>query len=322
MRGQLSDTSVADLCRRLADAGATGTLEVNHPSGTGRLALVDGRLVWAEPPTTHARLGDRLVHAGLLERGHLEEALAAQADDPRSRRLGALLVEQGRVSRDTIRVYVQEQILDTLVELSFRSEGTYVFAAWEAPEEDLPADLRVGDALAVVARRQEEWERIRETIPDPEAVPRQADPAAVDADHLEPDDLAILGVIDGRRSIRQLAATLGYGTYEAARLVYGLVLQGLVDVEAGQPSAPRAELDDAEFATLLDDLAADESPEPAVERDAAPEPTPEEPESPPAQPAEAAQPAPEPPLPRSRNGDVSEFLRELSQLASDEDRDR
>ena len=364
MRGSLAETSVADLCRRLADAGATGTLEVEHPAGRGRLSFVDGRLAWAEPPTGDARLGDRLVHAGLLSRQHLEDALAAQRELESPPQLGTLLVERGATSRDSIRVYVQEQILDALVELTLRSEGSYHFAPGAPPGEELPADLAVGDALAAVDRRKDQWERIRAAIPDAEVVPHATGQAPTSAERLEPDDVALLEAIDGRRSVRDLAVALGYGTYETVRIVYGLHLLGLVEARPPGPRPePSVDLDDEEFARLLEELdeedgpsevAAAEStgPEPmdelrailggvAEDRPARPEPAPtaegqveagdpeedgpaEEDEPDDAGEAESASAEPERTVPRgsrTRSGDVSEFLRELSQLAvDDEDR--
>lgn len=348
MRGSLAETSVADLCRRLADAGATGTLEVEHPAGRGLLSFVDGRLAWAEPPTGDARLGDRLVHAGLLSRQHLEDALAAQRELESPPQLGILLVERGAASRDSIRVYVQEQILDALVELTLRSEGSYHFAPGSPPGGELPADLAVNDALAAVGRRRDQWERIRAAIPDTEAVPHVAGQAPTSAERLEPDDVALLGAIDGRRSVRDLAVALGYGTYETLRIVYGLHLLGLVETRPPAPGPePSVDLDDEEFARLLEELDEEDGPTGAAASESAgPEPMAElreilggvtaEPAAEPEpghggdEPADAAEPegpeeevaaAPEPARrePRTRSGDVSEFLRELSQLAVDDD---
>lgn len=378
MRGTLSETSVADLCRQLADAGATGTLEVDHPTGRGLLSFVDGRLTGAEPPTAQARLGDRLVNAGSLSRQQLDAALADQGDATRPRRLGSVLVERGVVSRDTIRVYVQEQILDALVEMTLRSEGTYEFISGGPVSSDVPADLTVGDALAVVARRREQWERIRGAIADADAVPRAPSPALPPTDRLEPDDEAVLGAVDGRRSIREIAVELGYGTFEAARIVHGLVLVGAVEIRAAAPPVADADLDDEEFERLLDELAQDDTPDGGLDQGAPPAHGPAspaegpaggaaperlaapDPASPPAEDVPAAgevdQPVPEveetdvdhrddtqdedvsadepasvpddEPVPApapsrttrpgGRNADVSEFLRELSQLTVDD----
>jgi hypothetical protein len=67
MRGDLSETAAADACRELAGRGATGAFEVDGPDGPARVLFRDGRLLAAVSPTPRARLGDRLVSAGVLD---------------------------------------------------------------------------------------------------------------------------------------------------------------------------------------------------------------------------------------------------------------
>jgi hypothetical protein len=245
MRGDLSETSAADLCRELARRSATGALEVDGPDGPGRVAFVDGRVVGAVSPTPHARLGDRLVNAGLLADDTLTEVLRTQQDGPDRRRLGALLVDQGLVSSDAVRVYVQEQVLDALFEVLSWRYGPYRYLDGSDPEvAEVPISVAVDDALVEVARRQREWTELSRLLPDLEAVPVFRDQEASASTSLEPDEFAVLASVDGERSVRQLANDLGYGEFEAARIVYGLALLGVVDIELPEDEVGAA-LDEA-----------------------------------------------------------------------------
>lgn len=245
MRGDLSETSAADACRDLAGDGATGVLWIDGPDGPGSVTFVEGRVVGATSPTPRARLGDRLVGAGFLEDEALADALDTQRGSGGRSRLGALLVERTQVPRDAIRLFVQEQTLDAMFEVLRWRFGSFSFESGEATVvPEIPVALTVDQALVEVARRQQQWRELSEVIPDLEAVPTfRSDPASAIAS-LEPDEFAVLASVDGDRSVRALAADLGYGEFELARIVYGLVLLGVVKIELPEDEIGAA-LDDA-----------------------------------------------------------------------------
>jgi len=288
MRGDLSETPAADACRDLAGDGSTGVLWIDGPDGPGSVTFVEGRVVGATSPTPRARLGDRLVGAGFLEDEALSDALDTQRASSGRSRLGALLVERTQVPRDAIRLFVQEQTLDAMFEVLSWRFGSFSFEAGEAAAvPEIPVAMTVDQALVEVARRQQQWRELSQVIPDLEAVPTfSSDPASAVAS-LEPDEFAVLASVDGDRSVRALAADLGYGEFELARIVYGLVLLGVVEIE----------LPEDEIGAALDDAMAYRGHvDPATERPArtltaVPDPAPEAA----SEPAEPAAPEPQPP---------------------------
>lgn len=233
MHGQLTARSIADVCRELADACATGVLHIAGLEAAGRLVFDQGRLVAASSPTPGSRLGDRLVNGGLLKEEALHRVLDEQSDTPHAERsrLGQLLVDRGLVPIDAVRLVVQEQLLDAVFDLIGWREGTYRFEADAEPDSpEVPLAVPVDQALVEVARRREEWAALSEVIPDLDAVPRFREGATTSTADLEPDEFAVMASVDGLRSVRDLAYDLGYGEFEAARVVYALALLGLVEV--------------------------------------------------------------------------------------------
>jgi len=266
MRGDLVETTAADVCRELAAQGASGILAIDGPDGPGRIVFREGRIIAAVSPTPRARLGDRLVGAGELDPEDLASALEAQRESGEAARLGSLLVERGLVRRDAVRVFVQEQVLDALFEVIRWPYGDYAFNPDDQdPQQGVPLSLSVDDALVEVSRRQQEWDELSQVIPDLEAVPSFRSGAATASASLEPDEFAVLASVDGERSVRSLAADLGYGEFEAARIVYGLSLLGIVDV-----SLPRDEigaaLEDALGIGDVEDAAAADAVDDDVQR--------------------------------------------------------
>lgn len=233
MHGQLATNSATDVCRELAETGATGVLVITGPRTSGRLVFDGGRLVAAGAPTPGSRLGDRLVAAGLLRQDALDRVLEEQHESPPPERprLGQLLVDRGLASADAVRLVLQEQVLDAVFELAGWRDGSYRFepdAALDVPE--VPFELSVDQALIEVARRHDEWEAVSEVITDLDAVPRARELSDTATASLEPDELAVMTSVDGARSVRDLAGDLGYGEFEAARIIYALHLRGLLEM--------------------------------------------------------------------------------------------
>ncbi|MDP9022406.1 MAG: DUF4388 domain-containing protein [Actinomycetota bacterium] len=242
MRGDLSEISLADLLRGLSSANATGALHIEGRTGPARIFLRDGAVYWAASPAPRAQLGARLVGAGFITDDELEAVLAEQRRTGRRTKLGALLVERGSVSRDVIRVFVQEQILGAVFDLARWQGGRYEFFRGDAAPEDLPVQIPVQPLLVESARRLAEWDRILAVIPSLDAVPDFVPDAASTQVSLEPDDFTVLANVDGQRSVRELAQDLGYSEFEAARLVYGLTLLGIIAVhhDGATPAVARA----------------------------------------------------------------------------------
>jgi hypothetical protein len=245
MKGDLSEMPAADVCRALAVDGSTGVLEIEGPDGRGTVVFDDGAVVAAGSPTPRARLGDRLVSAGLLEEDALAAVLRTQAHTG-GQRLGSLLVAEGLVTHDAVRVVAQEQVIDAVFDVVGWSYGAFRFEshADDAPTSEIPVRFAVDDLLVEVARRHEEWSDVRQVIPDLDAVPSFRPDARAAQASLEPDEFTLLASIDGERSVRELADDLGYGHFEAARIVYGLTLLGVVEVALPEDEVGRA-LEDA-----------------------------------------------------------------------------
>jgi hypothetical protein len=94
------------------------------------------------------------------------------------------------------------------------------------------------------ARRIDEWSRIADKVPNLTVVPSLA---PVSQDHetkldLLPGEWEVLTMIDGQRDLREISAALGRGEFEVAKVAYGLVTTGVVEIHrptrVSQPAVP------------------------------------------------------------------------------------
>lgn len=231
MNGTLAETSMTELLRRLAARAATGRVEVSGPRGTGTLRLHRGDLADARTDAGHARvrLGERLVRAGRLERPDLDGVLSAQSGEAAGATLGQLLVARDLVEPDVVRLFVQEQVLDALAVALDWGDGEFTFTEQEPTDAGVPVSLPVEQALTELRRRDDERDRVRAHVHGPEAVPEPVDEPDRHP-RLSADAFTVLSAVDGARSVHDIAEQLGYGVDEVSRVVFRLVLQGLVTV--------------------------------------------------------------------------------------------
>jgi len=236
MDGDLATTSLEQLGRDLAARTATGVLRLTRGDDHVEVLLRDGVVVHASGSTLDSRLGDRLVHSRLLSREDLARALQQQATA--SKPLGALLVDEGLVNRHVVKVFVQEQILDTLFWPLRWMTGEYAFIEQAVPEPQPSADMTIDQLLYALESRHRTWDEVSRTIPTPAAVPEFVPGADPSMASLEAGETSVLTAVDGRRTMQVIADELGFSTYEVGVILHGLALHGLVRLQPGTDVTP------------------------------------------------------------------------------------
>jgi len=127
-------------------------------------------------------------------------------------------------------------------------EAVYALATWNdgtfrfAQEEASPGHTITKNNTSLLmeaARRLDEWRVLSKRIPSLDLVPRFQVPEGKQGQiNLNTQEWMVLSKIDGKNSLREIARQLGTGTFEVAKMLYGLVTMGLVVLE--EPAAPAA----------------------------------------------------------------------------------
>ncbi|MBR9990532.1 MAG: DUF4388 domain-containing protein [Gemmatimonadetes bacterium] len=257
IEGALAELSIQDVLQLLELAHKTGVLTVRSErlNDEAIVHLSRGAIVFAVRRRSTRRLGQLLIRAGKLTQRELDRALELQRSDP-TRRLAEILLEMGSVIEDELERQLRFQMEETIYEVMPWDEGYFKFEErGEIGEQRLLARVRVESLLMEGARRIDEWTRLETKVPSPEAVPVLAANADREVTPLElrSDEWEVLAEIDGDRDVRQLAADLGRSAFDVAKIIYGLVSTGVLEVTERVTRIPELELrgavDDVE--TLL-----------------------------------------------------------------------
>lgn len=154
--------------------------------------------------------------------------------------------------RDTGRIYLSDgQIVHALLgqiegeeavyELAIWTEGDFVFT----PEEDSgPQTITKSNTslLMEAARRIDEWKVLSKRVPSTRLVPVFTEDGGGATITLSPAEWAVIRKTDERRSIEDIAQTVGTSAFETAKVVYGLITSGLLALAENLRALPVEQL--------------------------------------------------------------------------------
>jgi len=235
IEGPLQDIGIHDVFQLLDLARKSGCLRVHSAArgSEGHVYFQSGAVVHATMRDNPHVLGVLLLKAGKLSESQLREATSAQRRGDK-RKLGEILVAQGTVTRRDIDRSMRLQIESVVFELFSWKEGNFSFTDCDASDVDADAAIRVSTESLLMegARRIDEWSRMADRLPDALVVPRLAEledgpEPAID---LRPGEWEVLTMIDGERSVREIASSLGVSEFDVARTIYGMMSTGLIVV--------------------------------------------------------------------------------------------
>lgn len=230
MRGDLEQMPLTDIFQTLALTKMAGMLRVRNPIEQRHVYFKDGYVRVLVPNRLVARrLGQRLIHAGVLEPEALRTALLEQRKE--NLPLGEILVQKGYVARERIEEVIGMQVTEDLFSIFTWRHGTFEFFKGECREPQLLSRLEacpefeVNSLLLEVARRSDEWEGILTTLGSLEEVPKIPDGMAI-PDDLDDAPRALLLHADGMQTFRELSETALLTLFDAARAAHDLVRRG------------------------------------------------------------------------------------------------
>jgi len=217
----------------LAGQRATGCLQVRDPAGEEALIfLQDGLIYTAFVPGPRPLLGTRLISSGKIDADSLARALEVQQKELPGWRLGELLVHLGYVQLEVVAEFALEQLKDMLADLFGWTVAIWQFLPNKRTRHGVGSPSVVRELIVEVRTRRRTLERIAADVGGQDTVPvLTADPSLANELGLAPNDWALLGLVDGRRTVEQLATECGFTGFEAGQVVRRLTLAGLVTVE-------------------------------------------------------------------------------------------
>src|SRR6476659_3990438 len=234
IEGPLRELGIHDVFQLLDLSRKTGALRVTSDlrDDEGVVLFDGGRVIHASVRSHPTSIERILRQAGKVNDADLAVAIALEERPGEG--LGDRLVRAGVITQRELERQLRLAIESVVFELLSWQEGFFSFE--ERAVADVPLDARIRisteSLLMEGARRIDEWSRIADKVPSLSVVPTLApveDDRASVLDLL-PHEWEVLMMIDGARDLRAIAGALGRSEFEIAKIAYGLVSTGVVDL--------------------------------------------------------------------------------------------
>jgi hypothetical protein len=223
LRGTLARLSLPELLRELQERQATGILALTSGGARKALYLKAGRVVFATSNLPGDRLGEVLLRAGKITREQNEGSIRELAQ---GRRQGRVLVEMGAISPQDLWSGVQSQVREIVWSVFQWGEGQFHFEESVLPEKErITLDLDVTALLVEGLRRADAVAMARGRELDGYLV---LEPGATPPDGLlQPWEEHVLSLVDGERSVVELAHESEAGEGQTLKALYAFLAAGI-----------------------------------------------------------------------------------------------
>ncbi|MDD5448280.1 MAG: DUF4388 domain-containing protein [Actinomycetota bacterium] len=236
LKGNLKDFSLSDLFELVRLGKKTGTLNLRSKDATGRVYFRNGDVFFASSNIDRVPLGERLLQAGILTPDQLEEALDLQRTTRRSERLGEILVGLGFLERESLEIYVRQQIEEAVFNLLTWEDGEFDFDPNEtSQDEDIGLSIDTESLMREASKRLEEWARIEEKVPSLDTVFEvEKFPGKKSEASLTSDEWLVFYYVDGKTDVRGIVEKSGETTRSVCKALYNLANAGFIKpIESG-----------------------------------------------------------------------------------------
>jgi tetratricopeptide (TPR) repeat protein len=234
IEGPLRELGIHDVFQLLDLSRKTGALRVTSElrDDAGDVLFDGGRVIHASIQSNPTSIERILRQAGKI--GDPEMAAANALPPENGFGLGDRLVMSRAITQRELERQLRMAIENVIFELMSWREGFFSFE--ERVVSDVPVDARIRisteSLLMEGARRIDEWSRIADKVPSlgvvPSLAPVEDDRASVL--DLLPHEWEVLMMIDGLRDLRGIAGALGSSEFDIAKIAYGLVSTGVVEL--------------------------------------------------------------------------------------------
>ncbi|OYV73205.1 MAG: hypothetical protein B7Z72_03000 [Gemmatimonadetes bacterium 21-71-4] len=236
IEGPLRELGIHDVFQLLDLSRKTGALRVTSDlrDDEGVVYFANGKVTQASIRSLPTSVDQILRAAGKVSEADVAAARERVGPGAAPAALADALVAAGAVSHRELERQVRLQIEAVVFEMMSWEEGFFSFE--EIPAAALPSDTRISvsteSLLMEGARRIDEWSRIAAKVPSLRMIPAFAPVAGGHEAQLDllPHEWEVLTMIDGDRDLQAIAAGLGRSEFETAKVAYGLVTTGVVEL--------------------------------------------------------------------------------------------
>lgn len=222
LAGDLSGLELADLVAFLNQNRTTGVLRVIAPVGERAIIFRQGEVRGAASDDPADRLGEIAVRLGYVDRARMEKVVPPGSHPTR---IGRILVDAGLLQPHDLWKCVQHQVSEIFHAILLSREGAFMLVDQEVEDKGAGLALNTQGLLMDSIRRMDEMREFRKKLPSSRSYVVRRKPAD---DQLEPQERRIYDLVDGTRTVAEIAQLARLSEFEATKTLHHLVSGGYV----------------------------------------------------------------------------------------------
>ncbi len=229
-KGDLKEYSLPKILVSLNRKKVTGTLKISTELFTKNLYMIKGEVIYASSTYEDDRLGEMLLKAGKINLQQYEKSVELLKST--KKRQGAILVELGYITPKDLFWGVKYQVREIIYSLFQLERGEFEFVEDDLPGEDIiTLKMSLGELIYEGVKRINNWTRIQREMPSMDTVLKLTnDPLSLFQEvKLDENDKAVLSLVDGKRTIKDILNTSSIGSFEALKTLYVLYSIGILE---------------------------------------------------------------------------------------------
>jgi hypothetical protein len=229
LTGSLETFNIANLIQFLSSDQKTGVLQISGGGNTAKIFIKSGFIVYATSSQHEFRLGHLLKSEGVLSDEKLQECL--QLAEEKNQQLGRFLVEQGYISRSSLKDFLHLQAEEILYDIFLWDAGDFEYT--DTPiniKETLFIPLNPMGIIMEATRRIDEQSIIKREIPGEQLIFRISQKMGeTEKLKLTKNERRILSLMDGNRTVKQVIDDSGYAEPATYKIIYSLKMTGFIE---------------------------------------------------------------------------------------------
>jgi len=236
MQGKIADFGIPDIFQLVSSQGKSGSLAISGDDRVTIFLFSGGRIVDVQPDRRESRslLGTMLRDAGYLTDSELKRYLSSQGAG--GKKIGQILVEKGKVSREVLSRYLVLQVKECLFDVLTFREGEYRFegfavrpAAWGG--EPIRPDVLLMEGMQFL----DEYPRYRGIFPSGDFRVVRKKGERVDPYVLSEEERVLWRALDFSEDPDRVYRKACLTGFEGIKGMAALLQRGLIEVFATEP---------------------------------------------------------------------------------------
>jgi len=224
-KGRLTPFNQPEILKFFKESGKTGLLQISNGDVTKGLYVRRGRVIAAESSAPADALLSMVAAAGRIDP---DQAAACQGLVTAGMRPGRALSQSGALSSAELWDWTERRVRAVIRSVLAWDEGSFAFEEGPIPAHDwMIVDLDILDLLLRALRDLEEGDLLESRLPDPDVIFEYVTfSEGGDPPPLLPHERYVLGLVNGRRTVSEIARLSELGENSTRTILALLFLVG------------------------------------------------------------------------------------------------